>query len=50
MTELSAAEYRALAEFRHQLQRFLKRRNRAALDAGLHPQQHQLMLAIKAMP
>lgn len=47
MPKLSAHEYQALAEFRHQLERFLRQRRRAARDAGLQPKQYQLMLAVK---
>jgi len=47
---ISENEYRALAEFRHQLRRFLRASEQAARDAGLEPQQHQLMLAVKGMP
>ena len=50
MVNLSANEYLALAEFRHQLERFLQRRRRAARQAGLQPKQYQLMLAVKGMP
>ncbi|HSB74639.1 MAG TPA: MarR family transcriptional regulator [Terriglobales bacterium] len=50
MANLSAAEYLALAEFRHQLERFLQRRRRAARQAGLQPKQYQLMLAVKGAP
>jgi DNA-binding MarR family transcriptional regulator len=48
--DLSAAEYRALAEFRHRLARFLQHRRRAARAAGLQPLQYQLMLAVKGIP
>ena len=47
LPKLSAQEYAALAEFRHQLERFLRRRRRAAREAGLQPKQYQLMLAVK---
>jgi DNA-binding MarR family transcriptional regulator len=50
LANLSANEYFALAEFRHQLERFLQRRRRAARQAGLQPKQYQLMLAVKGMP
>ncbi|HEU5335353.1 MAG TPA: MarR family transcriptional regulator [Terriglobales bacterium] len=50
MAKLSTHEYAALAEFRHQLERFLQRRRRAARDAGLQPKQYQLMLAVKGAP
>jgi DNA-binding MarR family transcriptional regulator len=48
MDELSDAEYRALAEFRYRLRRFLHFSERAARAAGVEPQQHQLLLAVKA--
>ncbi len=35
---------RNLAEFRYELRRFLHFSENAALEAGLHPQQHQLLL------
>ena len=47
---LTASEYRALAEFRYELRRFLHFSERAARSTGLEPQQHQLLLAVKGMP
>jgi DNA-binding MarR family transcriptional regulator len=44
------SDYRALAEFRHQLRRFLHFSEQAARRAGLEPQQHQLMLAMRGLP
>lgn len=41
--------YRALAEFRFQIRRFLRFSEAAARKVGLEPQQHQLLLAIKGM-
>jgi DNA-binding MarR family transcriptional regulator len=41
---------RALAEFRYEIRRFLNFSERAARAAGLEPQQHQALLAIKGMP
>lgn len=38
--------HQALAEFRHQLRTFLHASEEAAHIAGLHPQQHQLLLAV----
>ncbi|MEO6829506.1 MAG: helix-turn-helix domain-containing protein [Acidobacteriaceae bacterium] len=38
--------HRALSEFRHQLRKFLLASENAAHQAGLHPQQHQLLLAV----
>jgi DNA-binding MarR family transcriptional regulator len=43
-------DYRALAEFRYQLRLFLRFSEESARNAGLEPQQHQLLLAIKGMP
>jgi DNA-binding MarR family transcriptional regulator len=41
---------RALAEFRHQLRRFLHFSESAAEQAGLQPQQHQLLLQVAGAP
>src|SRR5262245_58317102 len=46
----STAEYRALAEFRYLIRRFLAFSEGAARKAGLSPQQHQLLLAVKGLP
>lgn len=48
--ELRLSDYRALAEFRYQLRRFLRFSEEAAREIGLEPQHHQLMLAVKGMP
>ena len=45
--DLGIEDYEALAEFRFQIRRFLRFSEQAARDAGLEPQQHQLLLAIK---
>lgn len=50
MKKLTLADYRALAEFRHQIRRFLHFSEQAVLGAGLERGQYQLMLAIKGMP
>jgi|SRR5579862_1362483 len=47
---IKQSDYRALAEFRHQMRCFLRFSEKAAREAGLEPQQHQLMLAIKGRP
>jgi DNA-binding MarR family transcriptional regulator len=44
------SEYRALAELRYQIRRFVAFSERAARGAGIEPQQHQLLLAIKGLP
>jgi DNA-binding MarR family transcriptional regulator len=41
---------RRLAEFRFQLRQFLLYSERAAAHAGVHPQQHQLLLQIAGKP
>jgi DNA-binding MarR family transcriptional regulator len=43
------ADYQTLAAFRYPLRRFLAWSERAARQAGLEPQQHQLMLAISGL-
>jgi len=44
---LTDADYRALAEFRHQLRQFLLFSEEAARGAGLQSRHHQALLAIK---
>lgn len=46
----STSEYESLAEVRYQIRRFLHFSEQAARDAGVEPQQHQLMLALKGLP
>lgn len=48
--DLSLAAYRGLAEFRHQIRKFLRYSEDAARAHGVEPQQHQLLLAIKGLP
>ncbi len=48
--ELTKADYERLAEFRYLLRRFLAFSEEAAVAAGLTPQQHQALLAIKGWP
>jgi DNA-binding MarR family transcriptional regulator len=43
-------DYRALSEFRYQIRRFLRFSEQAAREAGLEPQQHQLLLTIRGLP
>jgi DNA-binding MarR family transcriptional regulator len=47
--DLSSASFRALADFRYQIRRFLHFSEEAAGAEGLEPQQHQMMLAIRAL-
>jgi DNA-binding MarR family transcriptional regulator len=46
---MSDAEYRQLADFRYALRLFLDFSAKAARAAGLTPQQHQALLAIKGL-
>lgn len=48
-SDLSAHDYQALAEFRHQLRNFLAFSEQAARAVGLEPQQHQLLLTLKGL-
>jgi DNA-binding MarR family transcriptional regulator len=48
--KLSQAQYERLAEFRHALRQFLHFSEEAAHAAGITPQQHQALLAIKGFP
>ena len=47
---MTPVAYRALAEFRYQIRRFLRFSEQAARAAGLEPQHHQLLLAVKGLP
>lgn len=47
---LPPSDYQSLAEFRHQIRRFLRFSEQAARKSGLTPRQHQMLLAIKGMP
>jgi DNA-binding MarR family transcriptional regulator len=44
------SQLKTLAEFRHQLRRFLQFSENAAQKLGLQPQQHQLLLQIAGAP
>ena len=49
-TRLSKAEYELLAAFRYALRQFLHFSEESARAAGIEPQQHQALLAIKGFP
>ena len=46
----ASVDYPALAHFRLELRAFLHVSERAAHAAGIEPQQHQLLLALKGLP
>ncbi len=50
MKRLTLSDYQALAEFRHQIRKFLHFSEQAVQAAGLERGQYQLMLTIKGMP
>jgi len=47
---ITKSHFELLAEFRHSLRRFQRFSQEAARSAGLTPQQHQALLAIKGFP
>lgn len=49
-TKSKEIDFAALANFRHEIRRFLNFSEIAARSAGTEPQQHQALLAIKGMP
>jgi DNA-binding MarR family transcriptional regulator len=50
MADKSNPDFRAMAELRYQIRRFLRFSENAAREAGIEPQQHQLLLAVKGLP
>ncbi len=49
-TTVSPAAYQQLAEFRSHIRCFLHFSEQAVRAAGIEPQQHQLLLAVKGLP
>jgi DNA-binding MarR family transcriptional regulator len=47
---LTKSQYQMLAAFRYALRRFIHFSEQAAIAAGITPQQHQALLAIKGFP
>jgi len=50
MKRLTLSDYQALAEFRHQIRKFLHFSEHAVQAAGLERGQYQFMLAMKGIP
>jgi DNA-binding MarR family transcriptional regulator len=48
--EITTAEYRALAELRYLIRKFVGEGDAAARAAGLEPQQYLLLLALRGLP
>jgi DNA-binding MarR family transcriptional regulator len=47
---VSDADYRALADFRYQILRYLNFSEQASRGAGLEPQQYLLLLTVRGLP
>lgn len=47
---LTLEDYRAVAEFRHQIRRYLRFSDAVVRDSDLEPRQYQLLLALKGLP
>ena len=50
LDRITDIDYRSLAEFRYQIRRFLHFSEQVARTAGIEPQQHQLLLALRGQP
>jgi len=50
VSKVSLADYRALAQFRYEIRKFLAFSEAVAREAGIEPQQHQALLAVKGLP
>src|SRR5881409_4389101 len=48
--EITTAEYRALAELRYLIRKFVREGDAVARSAGLEPQQYLLLLALRGLP
>src|SRR5579864_1616739 len=47
---LTLQDYQSLAEFRHQIRRYLRFSEKIVRNADLEPRQYQLLLALKGLP
>ncbi len=50
MPKLTTMNYRRLAALRYEIRRFLAFSEHAAREAGVEPQQHQLLLVLRGLP
>src|SRR5438046_7415909 len=48
--DVKLGDYRALAEFRYELRRYLALSDHAARSVGLHPGQYRFLLMLKGLP
>jgi DNA-binding MarR family transcriptional regulator len=49
-TTITADDYRALADFRYEIRKFLIVSERIARGAGMQPQQYMMLLALRGLP
>ena len=49
-SDAKTPNFQAMAELRYQIRRFLRFSENAARQAGIEPQQHQLLLAVRGLP
>jgi len=47
---LTLQDYQSLAEFRHQIRRYLRFSEKVVRNADLEPRQYQMLLALKGLP
>lgn len=47
---LTIQDYQSLAEFRHQIRRYIRFSEKIVRNANLEPRQYQLLLALKGLP
>jgi DNA-binding MarR family transcriptional regulator len=50
MPRISLSDYRSLAAFRYEIRKFMAFSEQAAREAGIEPQQHQMLLAVRGLP
>jgi DNA-binding MarR family transcriptional regulator len=50
LPKITTSSYRLLAAFRYEMRKFLAFSEGAAREAGIEPQQHQLLLALRGLP
>lgn len=47
---LTLQDYQSLAEFRHQIRRYIRFSEKVVRNANLEPRQYQMLLALKGLP
>jgi DNA-binding MarR family transcriptional regulator len=50
LSKVLDSDYRSLGAFRYEIRKFLAFSEQAARSAGIEPQQHQMLLAIRGLP